>query len=144
MSDLDQIRQVLQGAYAAISGPAGPRDWKRHDTWFTPDARSMVVHRGEGPDRIETLTRAQYQQSRGPFFEKNAFWEVETRCDVIVEGDLAVAMSHYESFWDLAQPPFERGTNSVQLVRLAGQWRIASIMWTAGVAAQKVATGALA
>ena len=142
MTDLDQIRQVLQGAYAAISGPAGPRDWAHHDTWFAPDARSIVIHRGDGPDRLEFLTQAQYQQSRGPFFEKHGFWEIEARCDIIVDGDLAVAMSQYESFWDPAKPPFERGTNSVQLVRLQGQWKIASIMWTAGIAAHQVATGA--
>jgi hypothetical protein len=139
MNDVDQIRALLRDSYATISGPAGPRDWTAHASVFTENARLIVVHRGEGFDRVESLTQDQYRESRDPFFLQHSFWETETRCDVLVDGDLAVAMSHYESRWREADPPFERGTNSVQLARVDGRWKIASIMWTAGLAASKVA-----
>lgn len=138
-NDVDAIRRVLQEAYATISGPAGERDWDRQARCFIPEARSIVVHRDASGERLELLTVDGYRDSRGPFLEAHSFWETETRCDVIVEGDLAVAMSHYESRWDPAQPPFETGVNSVQLIRMSGEWKIASIMWTAGAAARQVA-----
>lgn len=139
MNDTQQIRALLQESYAAISGPAGPRDWATHARHFVPQGRSHVVHRGDGPDRLQTMTEAEYRESRDPFFRTHAFWETETRCDVLIEGDLAVAMSHYESRWAESEPPFETGVNSVQLARIDGQWKIVSIMWTAGLAARQVA-----
>ena len=138
MNDVEQIRAVFRDTYAAISGPAGPRDWSQHAEVAIDDVRSIVVHRG-ATERIETMTETQYRASRDPFFRAHSFWETETRCDVIIEGDLAVAMSHYESRWKESDPPFETGVNSAQLVRLGGQWKIVSIMWTAGVAARQVA-----
>ncbi|HET9424708.1 MAG TPA: hypothetical protein VFO55_04990 [Gemmatimonadaceae bacterium] len=138
LNDVQQIRALLQASYAAISGPAGRRDWEAHARYFIPEGRSHVVHSGDGSDRVETMTEAQYRDSRDPFFRTHSFWETETRCDVIVEGDLAVAMSHYESRWAESEPPFETGVNSVQLARLDGEWKIVSIMWTAGVAAERV------
>lgn len=139
MTDKEQIREVLQRTYAAISGPAGRRDWAKHAATHIPDARSIVIHRGDGPDRIETMTEPEYQKSRDAFFREHSFWETETRCDVLVDGDVAVAMSYYDSRWDPAEPPFETGLNSVQLARVDGEWKIVSIMWTAGVAAKEVA-----
>ena len=138
MNDVEQIRALLANAYAAISGPAGSRDWAGHARHFADHARSVVIHRGGESERLELLTEAQYRDSRAPFFRKHGFWETETRCDVIVEGDLAVAMSHYDCRWDPAEPPFETGVNSVQLARLGGEWKIVSIMWTAGMAARQV------
>lgn len=140
-TDTDQIRSLLQASYAVISGPAGARDWSRHAGFFTDDARSIIIHRGENPDRVESMTEVQYRDSRDPFFRTHAFWETETRCDVVVAGDLAVAMSHYESRWAESEPPFETGVNSVQLARVDGEWKIVSIMWTAGVAARQVVEG---
>jgi hypothetical protein len=138
MTDTDRIRAVLRESYATISGPAGERDWARHAHYFVDDARLLVVHRRPEGDVIESLTVEQYRASRDPFFRKNTFYETEASSDVILHGDLALAMSHYESRWALTDPPFETGTNSVQLVRIGGEWRIASIMWHAGLAAQRV------
>jgi hypothetical protein len=137
--DIEQIRAVMQATYAAISGPAGMRDWDAHARQAVAECRSHVLHRGDRSGRLETMTEAQYRASRDPFFRTHSFWETETRCDVLVEGDVAVAMSHYESRWKETEPPFETGVNAVQLVRLDGEWKIVSIMWTAGQAAREVA-----
>jgi hypothetical protein len=138
MSDTEQIRALLQHSYALISGPAGPRDWAAHARLYTPNARAIVVHRGDGATRVESMTQDEYRRSRDPFFLAHSFWELETSCDVTIVGDLASAMSHYESRWTRDGAAFETGTNSVQLVRVDGQWKIASIMWTAGDAAAEV------
>jgi hypothetical protein len=138
MMDTEQIRALIQQSYALISGPAGPRDWDAHSRLYTPGARAIVIHRGSGTDRVESMTQDDYRRSRDPFFLAHSFWELEVSCDITIARDLASAMSHYESRWAEDGPAFETGTNSIQLVRVDGQWKIASIMWTAGKAAAEV------
>ena len=135
-TDTDAIRDLIAESYRGISGPAGPRDWQRHADCFVDSASLRVVHRENGGSSVETLSLVDYQASRGPFFEKTAFFESEVRSDILVSGDIAHAMSEYESRWSPDEPPFETGVNSIQLVRLCGEWRIVSIMWVAGTASR--------
>jgi hypothetical protein len=139
MSDVEQIRAVIHAIYEAISGPAGERDWSSHERHFAPGARSFVLHRSEAGDELRSYTQAEYIESRTPFFRKHSFWEIETRSDIQVDGPLAIARSYYDSFWDRSAPPFESGLNTIQLVKLKGEWKIASIMWEARSAALLVA-----
>ena len=139
MSDTDEIRKVIHAIYAAISGPAGERDWSAHSRHFTPNARSYVLHRSDTRDELKAYSQDEYAASRAPFFRTHDFWEIETRCDVRMDGPLAVASSYYDSFWDQSKPPFESGLNTIQFVKLNGEWKIASIMWEARTAAQLVA-----
>jgi hypothetical protein len=48
-------------------------------------------------------------------------------------------LSYYDSYWDLSQQPFESGVNTIQLVKLDREWKIAAIMWEARSAAAIVA-----
>jgi hypothetical protein len=139
MTDIEQIRAVLKGSYAAISGAAGERDWKAHEQYFAPNSRCFIIHRNGGAARIQCLTQAEYRDSRSPFFQANNFWELETRSDISIVGNVATAHSYYDSFWKQGDAPFESGLNTVQLVKIGGEWKIASIMWEAGMAATLVA-----
>ena len=134
-SYVDAIRSLIHAIYAAISGPAGERDWRAPSKHFAPDARSYVLHRGPDCDELKSYTQDEYAASRGPFFRTHDFWEIETRSDITVDGPLATALSYYDSFWDRAKPPFESGLNVISLVKLDGAWKIASIMWEARSAA---------
>jgi hypothetical protein len=138
-SDENEIGALIHAIYAAISGPAGERDWAAHSKHFAPEARSYVLHRGPNGDELQAYTQDQYARSRGPFFRTHSFWEIETRCEIRVDGPLATASSYYDSFWDPAEPPFESGLNTIQLVKLDGKWKIASITWEARSAAAIVA-----
>ena len=138
-SDHDQISAIIHAIYAAISGPAGQRDWAKHSRHFAPEARSFVLHRSAEGDELKAYSQEEYASSRDEFFRTHSFWEIETRCDIRVDGPLATAASYYDSFWDRSQPPFESGLNTIQLVRLDGEWKIASIMWEARTAAAIVA-----
>ena len=138
-SDADEIRRLVHEIYAAISGPAGERDWSAHSKHFAPGARSYVLHRGPNGDELKAYSQDEYAQSRAPFFRTHSFWEIETRSEIRVDGPLATALSYYDSFWDRSKPPFESGLNIIQLVRLNGEWKIASIMWEARSAAAIVA-----
>ena len=139
-SDDNEIRALIHAIYAAISGPAGERDWASHSKHFAPEARSYVLHRDKSGDKLKAYTQDEYARSRGPFFRTHSFWEIETRSEIRVDGPLATALSYYDSFWDRSQPPFESGLNTIQLVKLDGQWKIASIMWEARSAAALVAS----
>ena len=136
--DVAAIRQLLEESYAVISGPAGARNWSRHSELFIDSARLVVLHPIANGYRIESLSVKEYEESRDAFFRRGSFYETEVGCDVTVSGDLAHAMSRYESRWDPSEAPFETGVNSVQLARLNGAWKIVSIMWTAGLAAARV------
>ena len=134
MTDSEAIQAVLQASYDVISGPAGERDWNRHRQFFTPNARLTVVHR----DRLEEMTEEQYRDSRAPFFRSHDFWEIETRCEVRVAGNVATALSHYACYWDQKAAPFDTGVNAVLFNKVEGEWKIAAITWEAGTAAARV------
>lgn len=138
MTQVDEIRAITHAIYAAISGPAGERDWNAHSRHFAPGARSYVLHRGPDGDELKSYSQDEYAASRAPFFRTHSFWEIETRCEVHTDGPLAIAQSYYDSFWDRSRPPFESGLNTIQFVKLDGEWKIASIMWEARTAASLV------
>ena len=132
-TDIDEIRAVVQQIYAAISGPAGTRDWAANAHAFAPEGRSMVAHRqDDGTVKLQPLTVDDFRRTREPYFLTHAFYEQETSADVQVFGSLAHVLSHYESRHDLNQPPFETGVNSIQLAKTSAGWRVVSCMWQAG------------
>jgi hypothetical protein len=132
MSDEEQIGAVIDEMYAMISGPAGPRDWSRQSNCFLPDARQVrtwVDEQGR-PQRL-VMGLEDYAANTSPFFEANAFYEVETSRRIDVFGNIAHAWSQYEarrSPEDAA--PERRGFNSIQLFRDPDHgWRIMHMIW---------------
>lgn len=128
-SDVSSIEAILRASYEAISGPAGePRDWDRFLSLFVPGARLMPVISGENP-RVRVLTPEDYIRRVEPIFVTEPFWERETSREVETIGRIAHVLSHYESLHDPKGPPFECGTNSIQLFNDGVRWWIVSIMW---------------
>jgi hypothetical protein len=128
-SDVNSIEAILHASYEVISGPAGePRDWKRFLSLFVPGARLMPVISGENP-RVRVLTPEDYVRRVEPIFVTESFWERETSREIETIGRIAHVLSHYESLHDPDGPPFERGTNSVQLFNDGVRWWIVSILW---------------
>ena len=128
------LRSLTRSLYAAISGPAGaPRNWAVQDAHFAPGACSYVLHRRtDGTFEAEVLTQEQYRATRQPYFDTNDFYEVEVGHHAEVRGNAAIIFSDYESRRTPDGPAFDRGTNTLMLVRLGGEWRITSISWEAG------------
>ena len=131
---MNDTRALTKALYGAISGPAGaPRQWDLQNSLFAPGACSYVLHTtADGGREAEVLTTEQYRDTRQPYFEKNDFYEVEIRHHAEVRGNSAVVFSDYESRRTPDGPAFDRGTNTIMLVRLDGEWRITSISWEAG------------
>ena len=131
---MNDTRAITRLLYSAISGPAGaPRQWELQDLLFAPDARSYVLHTtADGGREAEVLTTEQYRATRQPYFDSNDFYEVEVGHHAEVRGNAAVVFSDYESRRTPDGPAFDRGTNTMMMIRLDGEWRITSISWEAG------------
>jgi len=128
-TDISSIDAIIHASYDVISGPAGqPRDWHRFRSLFIPGARLMPVISGADP-HVRVLTPDDYIRRVEPIFAKESFWERETTRDEKTIGRIAHVLSHYESLHSLDGPPFETGTNSIQLFCDDQRWWIVSIMW---------------
>ncbi|WP_374468830.1 hypothetical protein [Phenylobacterium sp.] len=132
MDDRTAIEAVIDGMYAMISGPAGPRDWARQADLFHPDSRQMRTGVDEaGRSTITIMGPADYRANVQPFFDTTGFFEVEIARRIDVMGAMAHVWSLYEARNDPADPePERRGINSIQLYKGPdGAWKIISMIW---------------
>ena len=137
--DEEEIQKVVRQIYESISGLAGPRDWALAARAFVPEGRMIVVHkRADGSVKLQPLTVTDYERTRAPYFNENAFYENETHSDIVIHNNLAHAISFYESRRDPSEAPFETGVNFIQLVRTSDGWRVLSTMWEAGQVATRL------
>jgi len=126
LADVSTIDGIIKALYDVISGPAGPRDWKRFSSLFHSEAyMAAITEEGE----LYKFTPAQYIQGNAPFFLKNAFTEKELGRKVNEFGNIAQVFTAYEYKADLTPPESKRGINSVELVKEKGRWYIMSISW---------------
>ena len=132
MTDDDAIGAAIDEMYAMISGPAGPRDWSRQRNCFLADARQVRTWVDEeGRPQARVMGLDEYARDTGPFFETNAFYEVETARRIDRFGNMAHAWSHYEARRapDDAEPE-RRGVNSIQLFNHPEEgWKIIHMIW---------------
>jgi hypothetical protein len=131
-SDRVEIARVIQDLYAAISGPAGPRDWVSHEAAFHEAGRQMRTGvDAAGAPWIKIMDPSAYSKDAQAVFDGMAFYEHEVACRIDVLGNMAHAWSLYEARTDLGSPlPERRGVNSIQLFRdETGHWKIVSMIW---------------
>src|SRR6266550_4526029 len=127
-NDPDQagIEAAVLETYNAISGPAGARDWDHLTSLFAPGARLMVMRK----NGVGVMTPDEYIARVKPYFEKNGFFERPASNRIEHFRDIAQVFSVYESRHTASDAePFAHGTNSFQLVRVDGKWRVQSILW---------------
>jgi hypothetical protein len=128
-ADVGSIDAILRATYEVISGPQGrARDWQRFRALYHPNARLMPVVGGEKP-HVRVLTPEQYIERVEPIFAKESFYEREIGHEVATIGRVAHVLSHYESLHDPSGPPFETGTNSIQLFFDDERWWVVSVLW---------------
>ena len=128
--DAATLDGIVAALYASISGPAGPRDWARFESLFLPGA--ILMNAGPRPDTLPApapLSPQGYRERAAPYFDQNAFHEVEVARTTHRYGTVAQLWSTYESRNDPAADPFARGINSIVVVRHGGRWWITSIVW---------------
>lgn len=119
------IDKLVARVYAAISGPAGPRDWEAFKALFVPEARLVPVG-DKGPLVLDVQG---YIDRAGAMMAKEGFYESEVARRVERYGNVAHVFSTYESRHAPGEAPFARGINSIQLVRTPAGWRVLHIVW---------------
>ncbi|HWJ58587.1 MAG TPA: hypothetical protein VNR68_02945 [Sphingomicrobium sp.] len=132
MTDEQQIGAAIDEMYAMISGPAGPRDWSRQANCFLPEARQVRTWVDEaGNSQKLSMALDEYSANTTPFFEQNAFYEIETERRIDLFGNIAHVWSHYEARTSSDDVDVERrGINSIQLFRHPEMgWRILHMIW---------------
>ena len=132
MTDNEAIGAVVDEMYAMISGPAGPRDWSRQDNCFLPEARQVRTWIDDsGRPQMLSMNLDDYAHNTQPFFDANAFYEIETERRIDLFGNIAHVWSRYEARSSLDdEQPERRGINSIQLFRHSELgWRIIHMIW---------------
>jgi hypothetical protein len=132
LADVQSVDAILAALYDVISGPAGqPRNWTRFRSLFIPDARLIPVRRdktGPGAD-VLPLTPEQYQQLAGIRLVKEGFFERGIHDTTESFGDIVHVFSTYESRHTRDGAPFQRGINSIQLLKDGNRYWIVTILW---------------
>ena len=130
-ADVSSVEAILASLYDVISGPAGqPRDWNRFRSLFVPDARLIPVRHskeGTGAD-IAIYTPEQYQERAATALEKG-FFERGIHNTTESFGDIVQVFSTYESRHAKDGQPFQRGINSIQLLKDGKRYWVVTILW---------------
>lgn len=128
--EVKSIDAIVRAAYAAISGPAGSRDWDHFRSLFLPQARFTQV--GKAPDGsrfVISWNVNEFVRDAGIVFSKDPFYENGIVNHPESYGNMAQVFSSYESRRALGEKPFERGINSFQVLNDGSRWWIVSIFW---------------
>jgi hypothetical protein len=130
-ADVESIDAIIAAVYDVISGPAGDRDWDRFRTLFVPGALLSPMSPGQdGSLELRVLTAEDYVLRAGPLFQQTPFYEIESGRRLERFGNVANAMSAYESRRSPEDPePFQRGINSMTMVHDGERWYFVSIAW---------------
>jgi hypothetical protein len=129
-ADVESIDAIIAALYDVISGPAGERDWDRFRSLFAPRATlSPMAPRPDGSTPVRVITPEEYVQFGGAYFAENPFYEVEAGRHLEQFGNVANAMSFYESRNAPGEEPFTRGVNTITLLSDGTRWYVLSIAW---------------
>lgn len=138
--DAASVDAIVSALYGSVSHPSdAPPDFDRLRRIFlyvgmlvppkTPEAADFtVMDVDQFSERYEKSVAARKAKGEPPlgFFER----EVSRRADCF--GNICQIFSTYESRHAPADPtPFQRGINSIQLLRDGNRWWIASVVWDA-------------
>jgi len=131
MNDFTEIGTVLHELYAAISGPAGPRDLSRELRLFHPAGRLMRTGVDEdGRPWIRVMNPEEYHADTAEFFASGDFYEIELAHRKERFGNIAWVRSVYECRRHPSDPEIlKRGVNSIQLFHDGERWWVLSVLW---------------
>ena len=130
-ADVASPAALVQACYAVISGPPGPRDWKRFRSLFLPGARLTVISaQPDGSVRLVQEGVGDYVARDAPYFKAAGFYERGIGNKIVEWAHTSVIRSLYESRHSASDArPFQRGANYFQLMNDGKRWWIASLAW---------------
>jgi len=124
---------IIATLYEVISGPAGEkRNWDLMRGLFQEDARLQAMARDQqGNSRLISMTPDGYIERNGPYLEESGFFEVELSRKTDRFGNIVQIFSTYASKRTEDGPIFQRGINSIQLIKKDDRYYIVNILWNA-------------
>jgi len=132
MNDTCSIDAIIHAIYETISGPVGvDRDWDRFRSLLFPGARLVRTFLAEdGKPRALAMDGYAYEADVTDFFRRESFYEMEIANRIDRFGNIAHALSVYESRHEPTDPiAFKRGINSIQLFNDGNRWWVISVLW---------------
>lgn len=132
--DMAALDRTIHQLYEVISGDVGEaRDWVAFRDLFIPGAVMTVGAPGaDGSGLVRTMTPEDYISSNGPLLVEIGFIEQETQRAVYRYGQMATVLTAYEAWRMDRNEVFLTGVNTVVLMLVEGEWKIASIAWRNG------------
>jgi len=133
--DTSTIGGVIDALYEVISFPPGGRpDWDGLRRLFAPGGRLIPPKSKAGsPDLVldvEAFVAWGEQVFEHGEMRTRGFYEHDTHRVIETFGDIAHVFSTYESRFTRDDPaPFERGINSIQLIRDGDRWLTLTLFW---------------
>ena len=132
-ADVASPEAVVAALYDVISGPKGQdRDRNRMRSLFAPEGRlQALAGRRDGSSAVVTMKANEYIDRNAAFLKKNGFFQIEIAAQSLIFGDMVHVFSSYEARYELEGEVFMRGINSIQLAKIAGEWKVVNIFWNA-------------
>ncbi len=134
-ADTESVNAIIKAMYECVSfSPGEQPDYKRLQSLYHPQAIVVPSKTGhDAPITVQTV-EAFVNQSRGfvisTGLEREGFYEREIARRTASFGNIVHVFSTYESSHTSGDPsPFQRGINSIQLVKEGKRWWILSITW---------------
>lgn len=131
-ADIVTIDGIIDALYDTISGAADEkRDLRRFRSLFLPGARLIPTSpNAEGGTTAQVLDVDAYFKRACEHFKVAGFYEREAARRTDRFGNIAHVFSTYESRHAESDPvPFNRGINSIQLLRDGARWWVVTIFW---------------
>jgi hypothetical protein len=132
--DVESMDAIVNALYEVISGPAGARDWDRFRSLFVPGARLIpsVPDTLRGGASAKIMSVEEYIAAADKYFASSGFFEREIARRTDDFGNIADLWSVYESRHAAEDPePFQRGINSIHLLKDGERWWVVTIFWDA-------------
>ena len=129
--DRARIAEMVKSVYAMLSGPAGPRDYGSVKHYYLPDAR--LIRTGvdkSGHAFADIMSVDDHHADVDRKLADIAFLEEEISHDCELFGHVARVRSVYKSVYgEGPDAAVGRGVNFFNIVRVRGEWKIASCVW---------------
>lgn len=129
--DVESLDAIVAAVYNVISGPPGPRDWKRFESLFAPEARLIAVRvpKDAGKASLVFMTPKDYEERAGKHFLEHGFFEQEVSRKTDSFGAMTHIYTTYESRETKDGKPIARGINSMEFFNDGTRWWCVQIYW---------------
>jgi hypothetical protein len=130
-ADVSTIDGIIAAYYDVITGaPGQPRQWGRDQTLYWPGIRFFAARtRRDGTPDVDVMTHQQFVDATDAGMVKNGFAEQEIHRVTHRMGNIAHAMSTYETRRVAGGQVTGRGVNSIDLYWDGTRWWITAASW---------------